>query len=236
MDHTEIRLSRQPPLHEQVYEVIWRAIQSGEIAPGGRLRDTDWAARLGISRTPVREALRKLAHDGVLLSLDSGGYQLRRPGRRDIIDLYECRAVLEGLAAARAATRATADDLATLEQLLDETQKALDVPDLARVYDRNGEFHRRLCAVAGNEPLQHTLAQLTRRVEFARTTLLRSAAGGPTQEPYVASLRQDLAEHRELLTALTAGDATRAEHIARTHIERTAREQAAMIADGLEST
>ena len=74
-------------LFEQIHQVLWDKIRNGEIVPGQRLKDVEWAQRLGVSRTPVREAMRKMQQEGVLIPLSQGGYEVRGSSRRDLIDL-----------------------------------------------------------------------------------------------------------------------------------------------------
>lgn len=98
-------LPEKTHLFEQIHQILWDKIRSGEIVPGQRLKDIEWANRLGVSRTPVREAMRKMQQEGVLMPLAQGGYEVRPTSRRDLIELYRCRAALETLAAEEAAER-----------------------------------------------------------------------------------------------------------------------------------
>src|SRR4029077_6682136 len=90
-------------LFEQIHGILWEKIRSGEIESGQRLKDIEWARKLNVSRTPVREAMRKMQQEGVLIPLAQGGYEVRPTSRADLIELYRCRAALEALAAEEAA-------------------------------------------------------------------------------------------------------------------------------------
>src|ERR1700722_7323913 len=90
------------PLHLQVYDHIWTALMAGELPPGTRLKDGDWAQRLGVSRTPVREAFRKLVQDGALDPLESVGFSVHVFTAREVAGLYHCRGALERLVAEEA--------------------------------------------------------------------------------------------------------------------------------------
>mgnify|MGYP003350718015 FL=1 len=85
-------------LFEQIHGILWDKIRSGEIVAGQRLKDIEWARKLNVSRTPVREAMRKMQQEGVLVPLAQGGYEVRATSRTDLIELYRCRAALEALA------------------------------------------------------------------------------------------------------------------------------------------
>src|SRR5580698_6055162 len=91
------------PLHIQVYDHIWRALMAGELLAGTRLKDGIWAERLGVSRTPVREAFRKLMQDGAIDPLDSVGFRVHAFTPEEVTGLYACRAALEALIAEEAA-------------------------------------------------------------------------------------------------------------------------------------
>ena len=74
---TSAKIKRGTPLYEQIYDALWNLIFDGEISAGQRLSDREWALRLSTSRTPVREAMRQMARDGILVALENGGYQVR---------------------------------------------------------------------------------------------------------------------------------------------------------------
>ena len=91
-------VKRGTPLYEQIYDALWDLIFKGEIQSGQRLSDREWAERLSTSRTPVREAMRQMARDGVLIVLENGGYQVRTVDPQGLANLYRCRAPLAALA------------------------------------------------------------------------------------------------------------------------------------------
>jgi DNA-binding GntR family transcriptional regulator len=122
------KMQRGTPLYEQVHELLWTMLVKGEIQPLDHLSDIDWARRLGTSRTPVREALRKMEHDGILRLLPRGGYEVRALSRNDAQGLLRCCAVLEGLAAD---VIAMAQDR-TLEPLREIVLRAHEAHDIGR--------------------------------------------------------------------------------------------------------
>lgn len=225
-------LKRQGPLYEQIYEVLWQSLLDGEIGPGTKIRDTEWAARLGVSRTPVREALRKLEHDNVLEAQDHGGYRFRRLEPAELIELYDCRAVLEGLAAAKAATRVTADDIAALSALQQETQGTVERGDFQAALELTTAFHQRIIDASGQPHLSKLLHSLKRMTLLARALLLSSAQRSrDSHQAYADHMAAVLLDHDAILAALRTGDADSSERLMRNHLARTATDMQALIAE-----
>src|ERR1700761_656105 len=129
------------PLHIQVYDHIWRALMVGELPPGTRLKDGIWAERLGVSRTPVREAFRKLMQDGALDPLDSVGFCVHAFTPEEITGLYACRAALEALVAEEAAALRNDELVAKLTANTTDAETALEQDDVVALQRLNGEFH-----------------------------------------------------------------------------------------------
>lgn len=214
---------RANPLYEQIYQFLWDSIIKGEVRPGDRMRDTDWAERLEVSRTPVREALRKLEHDGVLEGLEAGGYQLRVVTTADLRDLYSCRAVLEGLAARTAVAGLGPDALDRLAQELEGSRAAISVGRFEEVRDTNTAFHDTIIQAAGNRHLVRLIRSLRRLIMLHRTTLLSVArTDGRLAAAYAAHLEATADDHAEVLAALRCGDPDQVERAMRSHVENTA--------------
>jgi DNA-binding GntR family transcriptional regulator len=169
------------------------------------LRETDLAARLGASRTPVREAIRQLEADGLVTHLPRQGATLRRMDPPEVIELYEMRSVLEGTAARLAARAVTAVELAELGALNDALAAAPPGPP---AQDLNRQFHRALLDAARNRFLVKTMGALH------KTLLIL----GPTTLTDAARAADAVAEHRQVLAALAAGDAAAAEAAMRAHV------------------
>lgn len=187
----------------RVYADLRAAILSGEYGPGERLRAEALATRFGTSRTPVREALALLEGDGLVELEPRRGAVVRTWDADDLIDLYEVRAVLDARAAALAATRVTADDLARLEAACEVGDADVDALIAA-----NEDFHRVIIEATGSPRLM---------------AALRAVAGIP--RPFKAVFwnepeqrERSLAAHREILAGLRAGSAERAESAMRLHV------------------
>jgi DNA-binding GntR family transcriptional regulator len=197
-----------------VYTALHDQITSLQLAPGTRLHETELAASLAVSRTPLREALRMLLADGLVRQLPTGGMVVAPLDPEDMRDLYEVRAALEGVVARQACARLTDADVTELETVVDRMSRLVDYPD--EMLRLGQSFHGRLLAISRN---QHA-AQLLR---VLRGHLSRYQALTATIDP---RRREAYAEHREILAALRARDAQRAETLMRDHVLAAYREGA----------
>lgn len=163
----------------QVLEKLREMVISYEIKPGERLNEVALAERLGVSRTPVREALHFLARDGFLA--EAGRGYVRRPlNLKEMIDLYETREVLEVACLQLAAGRATPQRLDALEAFLAESRaKSPDLP-VTELVSLDETFHHMLAEMSGNHELQRILHNVNERIRFIRwSTWNASAATRP---------------------------------------------------------
>jgi DNA-binding GntR family transcriptional regulator len=226
-------IGQSSPLHAQVYEHLWGALIDGELAPGARLKDGDWATRLGVSRTPVREALRKLVQDGALDPQDSVGFRVHTFTSGEVLGLYRCRAALEALVAEEAAADRSPALLSGLTANIAAAQDALDAGDLDTLQRLNGEFHLILLDASRNRHLRRLLEQTGRSVRMARGQVLRRAAADAVlREDYRRSLQPVVDDHRALHAAVAAGDAARAASIMHNHLLETARDMTLLLRTG----
>jgi DNA-binding GntR family transcriptional regulator len=193
----------------QVAERLKAEILAGERAPGSRLLQVEIAQRLGVSTTPVREALATLQREGLVRAHPQRGAVVFLPTLRDLREHYEIRSALESLAAAKTAERFEPEWSPPLEALLDEMR---DGPPAARYIDLNQRFHTTLYEHSGRAQLVAMIAAL-RDASSAYLHIYRAAADFP-----VARLD---AEHRAILAACAARDPERAACATRTHLENT---------------
>jgi DNA-binding GntR family transcriptional regulator len=204
---------RHKTLHERVYEALLGLIGAGALAPGDQLDEQALAARLGVSRTPLRAAIARLAQEGLVVTLPYRGSFVRRFTVEEIDGLYEVRAALEGLAARRAARRLTPAGLQTIGAILDECQAALDAGDLEAYGQADARFHRALAEASGNPTLVETLDGLRLRIHRFRDLANR--------EP---GLRRRAAREREqIVDALARRDAEAAGRLLEQHIDHVRR-------------
>lgn len=198
-------------------------IVSGELPGGMRLFEVSLAETLEISRTPVREALSRLAEEGLLDRLPNGGFVVRRFGYEDVIDSIELRGVMEGTAARLAAERgASPEGLARLHDIVEKIDACFgegDAVDFDTYSDLNEDFHRELAGLCGSEMIR-------REVERASALPFASpSAFLPNRLEIVAfrrSLRSAQEQHKAILNAIVSREGARAEFVAREHA-RTAR-------------
>jgi GntR family transcriptional regulator of vanillate catabolism len=193
-------------------------ILSGEFGHGDRMSELPLVERLGVSRTPVRLALAKLEHEGLLQVLPTGGYVVRKFTRADIADATELRGVLEGTAARFAAERGVSRrQLRTLRSPSEEIGVVVHQDDYAsfeRFVGLNARFHAALVKMAGSELLERALDSIN-CVPFASATafVLTEAELPASREILVVAHNQHLA----LIEAIERGEGARAEHLAREH-------------------
>lgn len=193
-------------MSKSMYEDLRDEIVNGTYAPGEALRENALAERFGTSRTPVREALRRLEQDG-LVERGARGMQVRAPKPEEILEIYEVRIVLETAAARAAAERRTEFDLARLGQLHETMMNAsADNPDeLAEI---NRLFHEQVWAASHNATLVSMLQRLNAHlVQYRGTTLA-----------YGNRWKTVLSEHDLMLSAIRDRDTAKAARIAEEHM------------------
>lgn len=195
MDSLNAPLARSS-LPQAAAERLRALIVEGTLAPGTRLNERELSEQLGVSRTPLREAFRVLAAEGLLDQLPNRGVQVAALSRDDVRQAFEVMAALEGLAGELAAARVAPADLAALEALQVELEDAHRRRDLPAYYRVNRAIHERLQAVAGNGLLGRTCETINVRLHALRfRSNLNDAKWG-----------RAVAEHRAMLDALAARD------------------------------
>lgn len=202
------------PLRERVLAVLQEEILELRLRPGQRLIERELVERLGVSRTTVREVLRQLAAEGLVTTVPQKGAIVAVPSPQEAAELYEVRAVLEGLAARRFAERAGADELRELRAAfaaIEGAQRAAAEPlVLLRAKTR---FYDALLAGAGNATARALLEGLQARVAVLRAATLASPGRS----------ERSVEEIRAIVEAIEAGDAAAAEAASLRHVERARR-------------
>ena len=212
-----------PSSHSQRAVVRLRQmIINGDLIGGTRLLEVALAERLQISRTPVREAMSRLAEEGLLERAKGGGFVVRAFSLQDVADAIELRGTLEGLAARMAAERGL-DDLAKIRHLLAALETCFGAASLTVDFDRysglNAEFHAELAALSGSAILAREIERVT-SLPFASPSAFVPNLGDTAG--FERSLVIAQAQHRALVDAIANREGARAEAIAREHA-RTAR-------------
>ena len=197
-------------LPSMLFDLLEEAIITGVLEPGGRIHADDLAAHYGISRIPVREALRSLHEAGWVDIRPRYGVRVRERTEQELTELFEFRSLVEGQVAWWAAERRTDDELADLEQTLRAGEKAHRVRDRAAVISSsNSAFYDALSVAAHNSVLQTTAVALRKRARFYFSTV-EDQLGGDWLEV-----------HRSLAAAIRAADPDLASRIAAAHIVQT---------------
>lgn len=208
-------------------------ILRGDLPGGTRLFEVALAEDLGISRTPVREAMSRLAEEGLLERVRGGGFVVRRFALADVIDTIELRGVLEGTAARLAAERGPDPvHLARLNDLLarlDTCFSADDHVDLERYSDLNASFHESLALSSGSAVLQGEIARVT-RLPFASPSAFLPDRSRLTA--FRRTLIVGQSEHRAIVEAMAAREGARAEALAREHARAARRNVEYLFAHG----
>ena len=199
------------PLREIVCEVLRDAIRGGVLKPGEWLKENDLADELLVSRTPVREAIRKLEQEGYVVTVPRRGAHVGSASIRDINEIFEIRAALEVLACELAAERITEEEQERLERLLVAIGRAIEEHDMERIVQTDIEFHELLYQAARNERLLAIIGNLREQLTRFRTISMS----------YPGRLKATLEEHRSLVDAIGSGDARRARKMAAKHMENS---------------
>ncbi len=204
-----IRLDSYKPLRELVCENIRQAIIDGTFSPGERLMEIQLADEMGVSRTPVREAIRKLELEGFVVMIPRRGTYVADISIKDITEIYEVRTSLDVLAAGLAAERITDEELESLYVYLHEIGQHVANMNIDKIVEADTAFHDILYTASRNERLRSIINNLREQLTGIR---------GRTMS-YPGRLIETMDEHRYLVDAIAARDVERAQHAARIHIE-----------------
>ena len=167
------------------------------------------ADELGVSRTPIREALRKLELEGFIVMVPRKGAYVADISFKDIADVFEIRAALEGLASALAAERITDEELEEMERLLVEKAEAINNNDMERLVEVDTKFHEAIYKASRNQRLFTIINNLREQIQRFRAQSLS----------YPGRMKQSLDEHRSIVEAIQSRDAAIARQVAQDHIE-----------------
>ncbi|MGI6685137.1 MAG: GntR family transcriptional regulator [Bacillota bacterium] len=204
-----VNLESYKPLREIVFETIREAIISGHLRPGERLMEVQLAEEMGVSRTPVREAFRKLELEGFLIMIPRKGAYVAEISLKDIIDVFEVRAALDSLAAGLAAERITDEELEDLERSLLSVVESADQNDLHGIVDTDTAFHDIIYKASRNERLIQFINNLREQIQRFRTTSLA----------FPGRMQIAVDEHRKIVEAISERNVTLAQSLAQEHIE-----------------
>lgn len=200
---------------ETAYAVIREGIRGGAIAPGARLIEVELAEALSMSRTPVHEALRRLEAERLIEHAPRGGLIVPAMTLDDLIEIFEIRELLEGLAARRGAERMSQTEIDVMGEAVKRMEQAMEANDVTAVSDASGQYHRILRSGARYSRLPQLLALLF----DSQRSILAHEFGTPER------MSAAIAEHRAIFEAIAARDSEEAEQLARQHSRNALRAQ-----------
>lgn len=207
-----IAIKRPPRLGDEVYSTIYSLLMSQKILPGSRISIDNLARELGVSQTPIREALSRLEAQGLVVKTHLIGFSAASQMDRVRLDqLYELRLLLEPFAAHKAASLMAPEQVEALKRMAaemgnDGKEGRVTYSEFARL---DGQFHDLIAQASGNELVQETLANLHTHVHLFRLFHHQQATSDANEE------------HAQLIEAFEARDPDRAERVMRTHVERS---------------
>jgi DNA-binding GntR family transcriptional regulator len=202
--------TRSPEHHlaPRIAQALKQLIYDGEFAPGERLNEAALALRMGTSRGPIREALRALAGWGLVTPVPNRGVFVRKLSVREMLEVYDLRAVVFGFAAERAAERATDADKLELERLLAAMDQAFEAEDGTRYYDINLQFHAKIVEMSGNERACRAYDDYVKELHLFRRKYFNQTG----------NMGKSNAQHRALVEAISRGAPAKARAIAERHV------------------
>ena len=210
------RLESLASLKDKAHRAIKEAILSLRFEPGMPLVESDLAQQLGISKTPVRDALQELEREGFVTRILFKGTYVTDVTMKDVTEVFQLRAVLEGLAARLAAPLFTAAELDEITSHLDASERALAAGDLATCSQRGQKLHHAIVGKANNQRLVLINRNLDEHVQRFRAM----------SDRITGRLGKSVQEHRRVLAALRERDGERAEQAMRQHLESVLRDLA----------
>ncbi|NLI88847.1 MAG: GntR family transcriptional regulator [Epulopiscium sp.] len=206
----DMKIDEYQPLRDIVFQTLRKAIITGELLPGERLMETKLAEKLGVSRTPVREAIRKLELEGLVIMVPRKGAQVAPFTQKDIKDVLEVRGALEALAARLACERMDERAFLRLELVNTEYEYAAQEGDIETMIAKDVEFHEVIFEATENDKLVQMFGNLGEQVHRFRIAYLKnSEASVVVQE-----------EHRQILKALRERDVELVSELSTVHIQR----------------
>ena len=209
MGINKLNLDDYKPLREVVFENIRKAIIEGVLKPGERLMEIQLSEQLGVSRTPVREAIRMLELEGLVVMLPRKGAYVANISKKDLMDILEVRVRLEGLAAYCATDRMTKDHIKKLETISKELEEAVYKNDVETMLAKDEEFHTLIFEATGNKRLISMMINIWETVYRFRLMYMSD----------YSSAVNIVDEHKKIIEAFKKGKANLAEKLAKEHIE-----------------
>lgn len=210
MDYNlKVTMNEYLPLRDVVFNTLRQAILKGELEPGERLMEIQLAERLGVSRTPIREAIRKLELEGLVLMIPRKGAEVAKISARSLRDVLEVRRALEELAIELACQRMTEEDLGELQEAQDEFKKAIADGDAMRIAETDEHYHDVIYSGTQNAKLIQMLNNLREQMYRYRLEYIKDAD----------KRKILILEHERVLKAIRDRKVAEAKEAMREHID-----------------
>ncbi len=209
-DFLQVKADEYIPLRDVVFKTLRKAILTGELKPGERLMEIHLANRMGVSRTPIREAIRMLELEGLVTMIPRRGAEVSQITFKGLEDVLEVRGALDRLAIELACDRISPQQLSDLKDAMLHFEKSIKTKNEKKIAKADVEFHDIIVEAGGNEKLAQMVYNLSEQVYRYRYECLKDA-----------SLHEELiAEHRKMYESIEKKDKIRAAEAVRLHIEK----------------
>lgn len=209
----QIPLDNYKPLREVVVENIRNTIVSGQFPPGMRLMELHLAKDMGVSRTPVREAIRKMELEGLVVMIPRRGAYVANISIKDINEVYEIRIALDVLAAGLAAERINDEEIAEMKRLLKLDEPLIASRDFPKIIENDTAFHDVIYKASRNKRLINIVSNLREQITTIRGRSM----------PYPGRLETMGEEHKEIMEAIGSRNVERSQKAVRVHLENAER-------------
>lgn len=156
------------PMKQEVYNYLLQAIMEGRLEPGRQLDEKEISESLGVSRTPLREAINRLAQEGIVEEIPYRGNFVRKFSTREVVDLYEVRTTLEMMAIRQAVERMSEEESARIASLVEQTAEAERLGDLEAYGRLDKQFHELIARCSGNQMLMQLLGSMSAQINIVR--------------------------------------------------------------------
>lgn len=200
--------TRAAILSQTVVSELKRLIYSGEVAPGERLNEATLALKMGTSRGPIREAMKVLAGLGLVTSIPNRGMFVRQLSVRDMVEVYELRAVVFAYAAERASENFSKQDAPAFEQLLNDMDAACEAGDGTLYYELNLAFHELILDLSGNKRAKQAYDDYVKELHLFRRKYFNASS----------NMHNSNTEHRKIYQAISSGSPGKAWTAAQRHV------------------
>lgn len=211
-DNLTLNMDALLPLRDIVFNTLREAILKGELQPGERLMELQLASKLGVSRTPIREAIRMLEQEGLAVTIPRKGAEVASMTLKDMEDVLEVRDALDELAAKVACKRIDKDQLARLKAARDEFIESTQSGDVKKIAEADVKFHDVIYEATNNTKLINLLNNLREQIYRYRVEYLKNAENYPVL----------IKEHNAILDALEAGDTNKVTKAMHVHVSNQA--------------